>query len=240
MGKKDKIKKVPAETETVSIAEPAEKPKKAVKQKKAMKEEEEEEQIFTFQKPTGKSDGIKLKKKKAIKRSAQPEPQEEDNAESERAVPSKVSKTDKSNLIMAGTTIDQVADINLKSKKRNKRQEHEARVQEKQQKVDKKVRKEMRQYLQTWNDNRDQWKFNKRRQIFIQDNAFVVENIDDEVWPIALAYLSGTKGSSRDVLLKKAKTIIREGDSAASGNGDETLQASSKYERARELLQNLG
>uniref|UniRef100_A0A182LRD3 WKF domain-containing protein n=1 Tax=Anopheles culicifacies TaxID=139723 RepID=A0A182LRD3_9DIPT len=228
--KKDKKKKSKALTpdhgkqgednEMESNAEDV-KPKEKKKERSKEASAEEGEELISFKKPSKK-------------RTVEPE-----NLDTE--IPPKVSKAD-DNMIMAGTTIDQIVGIKLKNKKgkrEKKREKHALQIEEQKKKSKEKEREEIRQYLDCWSANREKWKFHKLRQIYIQDHVFDETEINADLWPVALEYLSGTKGSSRDMLVKKAGDIIREAD-AAAGGGDESLQASSKYERARELMQCFG
>lgn len=48
-------------------------------------------------------------------------------------------------------------------------------------------------YLDKWNSNRDEWKYEKLRQIFLQKHIFDVNVIDDEHCDIAIKYLSTSK-----------------------------------------------
>ncbi|XP_050075138.1 uncharacterized protein C7orf50 homolog [Anopheles maculipalpis] len=187
---------------------------------------EEDEQLISFKKPSKK-------------RSAESENLEE----KDDVPPVKLSKAD-NDTITAGTTIDQITGIKLKNKKgkRAKRREKQAlQVEENRQKSKKKDRDEMEKYLQCWSTDRAKWKFHKQTQIHIQTHVFDEVEINADLWPIALEYLSGAKGSSKELLVKSAKSIIKDADAkAAAADGDETWQASSKYERARELLQFMG
>ncbi|XP_053665162.1 uncharacterized protein C7orf50 homolog [Anopheles marshallii] len=219
--KKDKKKKS-KELKAVNSDEGEKETK--IKKKKQLKNAtaEEDEQLISF-------------KKSNKKRPVEPETPDEE-------IPAKVSKAD-GNLITAGTTIDQVVGIKLKNKKGKRekgRDKHAVQVEEQKKKAKEKEREEIHQYLDCWRANREKWKFLKLRQIYIQDHVFDEDEINADLWPTALDYLSGTKGASKDILVKKAESIIRDGDAAAAGEGDETLQASCKYERARELLQCLG
>uniref|UniRef100_A0A182WJS8 WKF domain-containing protein n=1 Tax=Anopheles minimus TaxID=112268 RepID=A0A182WJS8_9DIPT len=212
--KEKKSKALPVEEMESNAKDVKSKDKKKKRSKDTAAEEGEE--LISFKKPNKK-------------RSADPENGDEE-------IPPKVSKAN-DNIIMAGTTMDQVVGIKLKNKKgkrEKKREKHALKVEELKKKSKIKEREEMQQYLNCWSNNREKWKFLKLRQIYIQDNVFDENEINADLWPIALDYLSETKGSSRDVLVKKAESIIREGDE------DETLQASSKYKRARELLQCFG
>lgn len=59
---------------------------------------------------------------------------------------------------------------------------------------DKEVEKTV-SYLTTWHTNRDEWKYEKLRQIFIQKNIFDEESIPDEHCEVAIQYLATSKVS---------------------------------------------
>uniref|UniRef100_A0A8W7P4I7 WKF domain-containing protein n=1 Tax=Anopheles coluzzii TaxID=1518534 RepID=A0A8W7P4I7_ANOCL len=101
-------------------------------------------------------------------------------------------------------------------------------------KSNEKLQKEALEYLDTWGKNRQEWKFSKLKQIYIQEHVFDDSFIGEEAWPIAVEYLSKTQGFARDLLTAKAKAIIKKGDVNMK------VQDSANYKRARELLQCLG
>uniref|UniRef100_A0A8D8NN12 Uncharacterized protein C7orf50 homolog n=1 Tax=Culex pipiens TaxID=7175 RepID=A0A8D8NN12_CULPI len=160
-------------------------------------------------------------------------------------VPAKKSKkaAAEAPTIAAGTTIDQALAVipklklNKKTKRAKKREKHAKNQEAKQEKSKDRDRQEVQQYLEAWRDDREKWKFQKLKQIYIQENVFDVARLGTEVWPIALEYLSGTKGSGKEALVKQAQTVIREIDQQAKDGED---QEGSRYQRARELLQYLG
>ncbi|XP_039430235.1 uncharacterized protein C7orf50 homolog isoform X2 [Culex pipiens pallens] len=160
-------------------------------------------------------------------------------------VPTKKSKKSAAEAptIAAGTTIDQALAVipklklNKKTKRAKKREKHAKNQEAKQEKSKDRDRQEVQQYLEAWRDDREKWKFQKLKQIYIQENVFDETRLGTEVWPIALEYLSGTKGSGKEALVKQAQTVIREIDQQAKDGED---QEGSRYQRARELLQYLG
>ncbi|KAL9701454.1 hypothetical protein quinque_004895 [Culex quinquefasciatus] len=160
-------------------------------------------------------------------------------------VPTKKSKKGAAEApsIAAGTTIDQALAVipklklNKKTKRAKKREKHAKNQEAKQEKSKDRDRQEVQQYLEAWRDDREKWKFQKLKQIYIQENVFDETRLGTEVWPIALEYLSGTKGSGKETLMKQAQTVIREIDQQAKDGED---QEGSRYQRARELLQYLG
>uniref|UniRef100_A0A182QCA9 WKF domain-containing protein n=1 Tax=Anopheles farauti TaxID=69004 RepID=A0A182QCA9_9DIPT len=166
-------------------------------------------------------------------------PAEQENGT--KQVPSKQKSKENSNnnenTITAGTTIDKLSNINLKSKKSKrelKRENHAEAVQKAKADLDKKDWNNICQYLQTWKQNREAWKFQKRTQTNLQLHVFDEGKLEGDLWPIAVEYLGLTKGKGRDFLVKLAKEIVDKGDA------DKTAETDEKYERARELLQSLG
>ncbi|XP_058055649.1 uncharacterized protein C7orf50 homolog [Anopheles bellator] len=153
----------------------------------------------------------------------------------------KVKKHIVDDSIVGGTTSDQVPGIVLKrqegkrAKKRRKREEALKKSKDLQ-----KERTDIREYLNCWSAQREKWKFQKLKQIIIQRHILDESHIDAETWPIALEYVSAARGVSRTILIKTAETAIQTLDAAAEENNDDSLHASSKYKRARELLQSLG
>lgn len=97
------------------------------------------------------------------------------------------------------------------------------------------------EYLSKWKHSRDEWKFEKLRQISIQQTMFEGDKLDVSAWPIALEYLAGSKGAAKDKIVKLANDVIDEIDKLCEQQDSEeekqTIVNSIKYQRARDLLQ---
>lgn len=172
----------------------------------------------------------KLKRKKKTEKN---DASVEENGNGE-AVPVKKAKSDNKK-ITAGTTIDKVPGI--KTKLTN--QEEHAMKKEEQNKIAK--QKELLgvlNYLDIWKNHREKWKFQKLKQLYIQDHVFDEKKFNAKNFSRALEYLAGAKGKSLSNMLVSAKLIIKEIDSAS--DADENAKKSVKYQRAREILQTLG
>ncbi|KAJ2613841.1 hypothetical protein H4S08_002008 [Coemansia sp. RSA 1365] len=63
------------------------------------------------------------------------------------------------------------------------------------------------QYLQTWDQHRKQWKFNKAKQLWIVRHLYSESQVPAPLFDIAVRYLGGTKGMLRDSMLKDARLI---------------------------------
>uniref|UniRef100_A0A182VFS3 WKF domain-containing protein n=1 Tax=Anopheles merus TaxID=30066 RepID=A0A182VFS3_ANOME len=246
MVKKNQIKAAQKETKSVAIAEKSGAMQVAKRKGNQQKRTENGGAVMKTKgngvaaaKP-GKKMNEKPNKKQSAQSAAQQ--QDEDDAMGEKtAVPAKVSKKAAGNgdLITGGTTIDQVAGINLqkktkKSRKVKQREKLGTKGAKAPTKSNEKLQKEALEYLDTWGKNRQEWKFSKLKQIYIQEHVFDDSFIGEEAWPIAVEYLSKTQGFARDLLTAKAKAIIKKGDVNMK------VQDSANYKRARELLQCLG
>lgn len=127
---------------------------------------------------------------------------------------------------------------NIDTTRQKKRAKHQKVVETA--KVDSAQREELRnlEYLRKWKTNKGEWKFEKLRQISIQNQLFrEKEAVNDESWELAIEYMTGTKGAGREVIIKKAEEIINEIDSRISGEKNTELVKLKSYNRARELLQ---
>jgi hypothetical protein len=112
-----------------------------------------------------------------------------------------------------------------------KRKIHEALSTQKQLKTIDSVK----YYLNQFKNEREKFKYKKSRQIYIQKFLFDENKISEETWPIALEYCEGFQGNGKKLILENARKIIDVLDDKES----KTEQESIKYNRARELLQNL-
>lgn len=93
------------------------------------------------------------------------------------------------------------------------------------------------EYLNKWKSNRDAWKFEKLRQISIQNHLYDEQNIDDKLWWLIVEYLSGAKGAARDFIIQKSEGIINDIDGRLTETNQKELLGKKNYSRAREMLQ---
>ncbi|TDG47169.1 hypothetical protein AWZ03_006434 [Drosophila navojoa] len=125
--------------------------------------------------------------------------------------------------------------------RQKKKQKHLQRLEEqKDQNADKESRRN-EEYLRKWRDSRQDWKFEKLRQISIQQTAFNENKLSADIWPIALEYLAGSKGAAKATIIKLAEDAIQEMDKQCEGLSEEAerqkIVDSVRYQRARNLLQ---
>lgn len=144
---------------------------------------------------------------------------------------------------IVGPSADQLSQSDLPANRlaietvrQRKRMKHQHLTDTKQQSSTERDMQRNKEYLRQWSTNRDQWKFEKLRQISIQTHMFD-ETIDDEWWTMTKEYLSGAKGAARLAILKKAETVIGQLDATIATTGNADVTQSKNYERAREMLQ---
>lgn len=126
------------------------------------------------------------------------------------------------------------------SKRSKKRKKHLENLDKSKSRSDKKYHDEIIDYLRTWKNDKDNWKFQKMKQIFIQNHVFESDIIIGDIWDTTLEYISGSKGNSKDILIEQAEKIIHKIDTERENNKDIGESKQVLYKRARDLLQLLG
>ncbi|XP_016966584.1 uncharacterized protein C7orf50 homolog [Drosophila biarmipes] len=125
--------------------------------------------------------------------------------------------------------------------RQKKKQKHQQRLEAQRNQNSNKEAKINKEYLMKWKESRQEWKFNKLRQISIQQTAFDEEKLDAELWPIALEYLASSQGAARSKISQLAEEVIQKLDKEGEKLEDEAerqqLIESTRYQRARDLLQ---
>lgn len=125
--------------------------------------------------------------------------------------------------------------------RQKKKQKHKQRLELQKDQTENKERYRNEDYLRKWKNSRSEWKFEKLRQISIQQTVFDEDKIGVEMWPIALEYLSGSKGAAKAQMIKLAEQCIgvldKQCGQEISEEEQKAIYDSSKYQRARDLLQ---
>lgn len=130
------------------------------------------------------------------------------------------------------------------SKRAQKRKKHELILAEKKVKVEVTMQTKCLGYLTLWKHNRNEWKFEKLKQIWLQQSMFDSDKVPDQFWEILLAYIGNAKGKIRGIIVGEANKIIEEEAEKQTDRegGEETVEMSFddvKLQRARDVLQNL-
>ncbi|XP_066145485.1 uncharacterized protein C7orf50 homolog isoform X2 [Euwallacea fornicatus] len=123
------------------------------------------------------------------------------------------------------------------SNRSRKKKKHSQLQEEQRLKGDLEMQQKALNYLSKWKHNRSEWKFEKLRQIWLQQYLLDVNKIPDEFWESAVQYFSGSKGHSRQVALDNAVKVIEEDEGVSEENQSEDYNM--KLKRARDIIQNL-
>jgi len=63
-------------------------------------------------------------------------------------------------------------------------------------------------YLKTWAEDRESWKFEKCRQIWLINHIYDTENVPEDSFPSLIEYLGSIKGGMREKVLEGAKRKV--------------------------------
>jgi len=103
-------------------------------------------------------------------------------------------------------------------------------------------------YLKTWAEDRESWKFEKCRQIWLINHIYDTDNVPEDSFPSLIEYLGSIKGGMRDKVLEGAKRKVESyvkweeqmansTEDAESSNVEEVTEAVS--DRALQVLEKL-
>ncbi|XP_067642854.1 uncharacterized protein C7orf50 homolog [Eurosta solidaginis] len=162
------------------------------------------------------------------------------NTDGDHAIEGETDEPTLEQLLESEKPENMIAIVTVRQKKKQK---HEQRLESMKDQTVSKERLRNEEYLRKWKRARAQWKFEKLRQISIQQTVFEEAKISIEMWPVALEYLSGSKGAAKAQIVKLAEQCIDELDKkCAELEIEEERQViidSTRYQRARDLLQSL-
>ncbi|KAM9095308.1 protein cholesin [Sarcophilus harrisii] len=88
-------------------------------------------------------------------------------------------------------------------------------------------------YLTSWANKREEWKFQKTRQTWLLLHMYDSNKVPDKHFSILLDYLEGLKGRAREVTVQKAETLMKKLDNTEP----EDSSLLEKSERIRQILQ---
>ncbi|XP_077172636.1 protein cholesin isoform X3 [Paroedura picta] len=89
------------------------------------------------------------------------------------------------------------------------------------------------EYLTSWSENPETWKFQKTRQTWLLLHMYDKDKVPDGHFSILLRYLEGLQGCARSVTVQKAEALMKEYD--ATGAEDPGLLETRR--RIRDVLQ---
>lgn len=140
-------------------------------------------------------------------------------------------ETTKTDLIVNGESATLIPAKKTESIRERKRKKYAKLVEDKKLKTELALQQKSLNYLSKWKHSRADWKFEKLRQIWLQENMFNSDKIPDEFWGILVEYFSNSKGKARDFIVDKALKFIDAEENSSEGNLD--------IIRARSIIQNL-
>lgn len=126
------------------------------------------------------------------------------------------------------------AEESIRSKKRKK---HAKLLEEKKLKTELAIQQKCLNYLSLWKHNKDEWKFEKLRQVWLQQNMYNTAKIPDEFWDVLVQYFSSSKGKARNTIIQDAIKVVEKEENET--NEDEKEDFKIKVSRARDIIQNL-
>lgn len=138
-----------------------------------------------------------------------------------------------------------------KSIRQMKKEKHAQRLAESQAASKDQLKSQCLNYLSQWKHDKQNWKFMKVKQVWLQKNKFSSHLIPDASWPTLLEYFESAKGNVRNILLEDANKVIKQMDDwtesqAVKGKKDDELDDEetetpkpneTSYKRARDLIQ---
>lgn len=89
------------------------------------------------------------------------------------------------------------------------------------------------QYLTSWAQKAQNWKFQKTRQTWLLLHMYDTQKISRDHFTVLLDYLEGLKGSARDLTVRKAEAVWKEHETA----NPEDSSVLEVTERARQVIQ---
>ncbi|KAJ8922728.1 hypothetical protein NQ315_007763 [Exocentrus adspersus] len=227
------------------------KKKKSKGDEKPTKGEETNRQSFTIATPEPHRDKLKLKRNKnELIENKQIASQDNDlhvNGElSEKKVKrkkkNKLEATESAEQTPESETTDGIStetseEAKAESIRAQKRKKHQKLLEEKRLKSELSSQQNVLNYLSKWKHCRNEWKFEKLKQIWLQQNLFDTGKVPSEFWETAVEYFSGAKGAIRSVILKEALKIIEKEESTEEENTNENELL--VLQRARDIVQHL-
>ncbi|XP_011502281.1 PREDICTED: uncharacterized protein C7orf50 homolog [Ceratosolen solmsi marchali] len=125
---------------------------------------------------------------------------------------------------------------NEPSKRQLKKEKAEVRALEAKEANKQVIAQKALNYVSQWKHVRNEWKFEKLKQIWLMDNLLNVKYVPDKSFTIILEYFEGCVGSAKKQLVNKAMEVVKKlEDKIKNDEIEETIE----YKRARQLLQTL-
>ncbi|CAM9678395.1 unnamed protein product [Chrysoparadoxa australica] len=90
-------------------------------------------------------------------------------------------------------------------------------------------------HLRTWQEDRGNWKFAKRQQVWLLANAFDAKAVDDTAFQILTSYIQDMKGAARSRFLERATELANDA-ATASASADKSGEEEEEQTPPDELV----
>ncbi|XP_063700765.1 uncharacterized protein C7orf50 homolog [Culicoides brevitarsis] len=183
---------------------------------------------------------MEKKEKKRAKKRKQTEEDGNDNNSEDDAKPKKSKELASVDQMHEVVKLKAALETTHESKRSKKRKKYNEKIEKSTNiRADKKFLDEIAAYLTKWETDKDSWKFQKVKQMFIQNNVFNDKIISDDIWHTTLSYLGSSRGKAKELLKENAQKVIEKVDADFESSQNKELLQQKTYTRARELLQML-
>ncbi|XP_066540058.1 uncharacterized protein C7orf50 homolog [Hoplias malabaricus] len=122
-------------------------------------------------------------------------------------------------------------------KKEEKKKLKEEKKSEKEESKSSIAKTQALEYLKCWSEKREEWKFQKTRQVWLLQHMFDSEKVSDANFTVLLSYLEGLQGVARETTVQKAEALARWGGQDGAEVG--AAEAEKRALRAKEVIQML-
>ncbi|KAL7874839.1 hypothetical protein SRHO_G00058090 [Serrasalmus rhombeus] len=128
-----------------------------------------------------------------------------------------------------------VLERKLKKIRRKEEKKNQKEKSEKEELKTSVAQKQALEYLTCWSEKREEWKFQKTRQVWLLQHMFDSEKVSDAHFAVLLSYLEGLKGVARETTVQKAEALVRWGGQEDTEGG--AAEAERRAHRAKEVIQ---
>ncbi|KAG9276188.1 hypothetical protein AMEX_G8478 [Astyanax mexicanus] len=125
--------------------------------------------------------------------------------------------------------------IRRKEEKKRLREEGNSTKEEK--KIQNVAQTQALSYLTCWSEKREEWKFQKTRQVWLLQHMYDSEKVSDDHFAVLLSYVEGLQGVARETTVQKAEALVRwDGQDGSEGSATRE-EAQKRAHRAKEIVQ---
>ncbi|KAF5290567.1 hypothetical protein FQA39_LY14696 [Lamprigera yunnana] len=157
-------------------------------------------------------------------------PKESDSKKKSSVIANKNQEHEKVSNKSLGTISERKKSDSKRSKKRKK---HMELLTGKKIKLEVTHQERSLNYLLKWKHSHNDWKFEKKKQIWLKNNMYDVNKVTDKFWNILVEYFSTAKGNIRKMVIEDALKIIEDNGSKDDDSDQRIIN------RARNILQYL-